>query len=140
MQKTLSKDQLKKEINLDSARLKEKIEKLKVLDPTIQKKKKVIKKSMIPVVSVNRFDEIVYRFPCPDCNSKHTKRFGLTTQRVPKARFVCLNCQEKWRANESVRRVFFTLSNDDIKNIIDNDKDLTKEKREFFLDRYLIKK
>jgi transposase-like protein len=145
MQKSLTKEQLSrlaKEINLDSSRLKEKIEKFKELDPNhkdIPKKKpKKVEKSNIP--AINRFDEIVYRFKCPDCGSNHTKRTGLTTQREPKARFLCLNCQQKWRENKNVDRMFFTLSNKDIENIINNDVSLSKEKRDFFLDRYIIKK
>lgn len=139
MQKSLTKDELRKEINQDSARLKEKIEKLKEIDPHIKTKpKKKVKKREIS--NINRFDEIVYRFQCPDCHSNHTKRTGLTTQREPKARFLCLNCQADWRANKSVDRMFFTLSNNDIESIIRNDSSLTKEKRDFFLDRYLIKK
>jgi hypothetical protein len=140
MQKSLSKDQLRKEINLDSARLKEKIQKLKEIDPNIGLKKKVPKRADADLNRVNRFDQIVYRFICPDCKSNQTKRTGLTTQREPKARFLCLNCQRKWRENKNVDRMFFTLSNNDIANIINNDTSLTKEKRDFFLDRYLIKK
>ena len=146
MQKSITakKDELKREINLDSARLKEKIDRLRAIDPTIAKKvvKRKAKKIELPksVVSINRFDEIVYRFKCPDCNSSHTKRTGLTTQREPKARFLCLNCQQNWRENKNVDRMFFTLSSKEILDILNNDKNLTKEKREFFIERYLIKK
>lgn len=92
LQKSLSKDELRKQINEDSKRLKENIELLKkqegLTDKQIalrqqyreakQKEFKITGRK-IPDIKVNRFDEIVYRFVCPDCNSKQTKRTGLTT-------------------------------------------------------------
>lgn len=87
-----------------------------------------------------RIKDTVYRFQCPRCKGYNTKRFGLTTQIEPKCRMICLDCQMK-RTITKDRKVtlFFVLSNDEVKNIIMNDKNLTKEKKDFFLYKYLIK-
>lgn len=88
----------------------------------------------------DRFSNTVYRFPCPRCKGYNTKRSGLTTQIETKCRLICLDCQIKRNATKDPKITsFFVLSNDEVKDIIKNDDSLSKEKKDFFLYKYLIK-
>ena len=82
----------------------------------------------------------VYRFQCPRCKGKNTKRSGLTTQNEIKCRLYCLDCQDKRyiSGDESITS-FFVLSNQQVKDIIENDLTLNKQQKDFFLYKYLIK-
>lgn len=99
--------------------------------------KKVVRKNRI---SIDRFADIVYRFPCPRCHGTNTKRFGLTTQIETKARIRCLDCHLKRSITKDKKiKQFFVLTNKEMKDSIGNNISLSKEKKKFFLDRYLIK-
>ena len=87
-----------------------------------------------------RFNDMVYRFPCPRCGGRNTKRSGLTTQIEIKCRLTCLDCQIQRDITKDTKITsFFVLSNKQVKDIIENDLTLTKEKKDFFLYKYLIK-
>lgn len=88
----------------------------------------------------DRFNDTVYRFPCPRCKGRNTKRSGLTTQIETKCRLICLDCQlQRDITKDTTITAFFVLSNKDIKDILMNDLTLPKEKRDFFLYKYTIK-
>ena len=80
------------------------------------------------------YSDTVYRFQCPRCKGNNTKRSGITTQSERKSRLFCLDCQ-----TQKDKTSFFVLSNQQIKDILNNDLTLTKQKRDFFLYKYLIK-
>ena len=84
--------------------------------------------------------DTVYRFQCPRCKSYNTKRSGLTTQIDIKFRLLCLDCRlQRGITKDKSITPFFVLSNQEIKDIIENDLTLSKEKKNFFLYKYLIK-
>ena len=106
---------------------------------TYKLKLALAKKGKIPTTTfVNNKDnynsDTIYRFPCPRCKGRNTKRSGLTTQSERKSRLFCLDCQ-----SQKDKTSFFVLSNQQIKDILNNDLTLTKEKKSFFLYKYLIK-
>ena len=84
--------------------------------------------------------DIIYRFQCPRCKGYNTKRSGLTTQIDVKFRLLCLDCRlQRGITKDETITPFFILTNQEIKDIIKNDLTLSKEKRDFFLYKYLIK-
>lgn len=87
----------------------------------------------------SRFKGLVFKFKCPNCHSLDTKRTGRTFQAEPKGRFLCNECQYKRIIKKDDRiRPFFVLSNEEMSKQI-NDSKLSKEEKEKFLLKYLIK-
>ena len=96
----------------------------------------------IPVIEANKKynSDTIYRFPCPRCGGRNTKRSGLTTQNEIKCRMFCNDCLVKRDTTRDTKIIaFFVLSNQQIKDIIENDLTLDKQKKDFFLYKYLIK-
>lgn len=84
--------------------------------------------------------DTIYRFQCPRCKGYNTKRSGLTTQIDVKFRLLCLDCRlQRGITKNKFITPFFVLTNQEIKDIIENDLTLSKEKKNFFLYKYLIK-
>lgn len=144
---SIDKKQIKAEVRELAKALKEKMKLLE--DEKIIKIKNDYKKTrtqeqrLSPKVQQNkdRYENIVYRFPCPECQSIHTKRTGTTTQLNPKARYICLDCQDKFRkTNDKSITPFFVMSNEEMELQINNDMSLSRKDKEYYLERYLIKR
>lgn len=141
MQKTLTKTStnIDKEIKFYSQKLKELVAIKKGI--SIEQLEK-IQKARERKIKVSRFgfQTFFYHFKCIYCKGYRTKRTGTTSQIHPRSRFLCKDCQNKRRKlkDENIR-CFFSLTNQEMTNIINNDKKLSKEDKKLFLEKYLIK-
>ena len=90
-------------------------------------------------IDVTRFDDIMFRFPCPRCKGTNTKRTGKTNQLESKGRLLCFDCQLKRSVTKNVKITpFFVLTNKQMEDIINLSNNDAKTKK-FFKNKYLIK-
>jgi len=91
-------------------------------------------------INVQRFRDITFKFRCPECKGRNTKRNGTTCQINTKARFLCFDCKYKRQVtNDTSITPFFVLSNDEMIAEINASKKLSKNQKKDFHDKYVIR-